>query len=451
MAILASLKNFFGMSTTDEEFDGDIEASLNESVQALPGVPVLQPATDVKSVANTEMPLGAPGDMPVEVADAVIDIVDEALPPFVRDCIDRDAQRRKLLEVMTPAMSGYVARIAAETRSAALSSTAGDRDKLQQEVEALRQERQRLDSKREEQSGQLLAEQRQRRALTERVRALEAKEATYEAEREQYELELKSLMNKLRVAEAGGEVAATAPSPAAVVDTETAEKLQASEQKVTELTARIEELTARLAQVEPMANELQTSRIHEAEFKAQVDAELLKSRQLRATVSELEQKLAKSDRAAEIESLNNTIATLQARLADTSAIDAMQATISAKDAEIADLQNRLSEATAPAALDALLAERQRMLNPEGEAETQQRAPKRRRGRPRKNPVAEEVSGAFNDVDDSASELANSVDWLLPGLDTASAHPQQVSDPEFGYQPAKKSAYAAADDNQPLLF
>ena len=434
MAILASLKRAFGLtSATEEDFDGEFESSLSDNMQVIPGVPVLQPATDSQSVAHTELPLSNGGDMPVEVADAVIDIVDEALPPFVRDCIDRDAQRRKLLAVMGPAMHSYVARIAADTRSAAMNSTAGDRDKLQQEVDALRQEREKLDAKREEQSSQLLAEQRQRRALTERVRALEAKETTYEAEKEQYELEIKSLMNKLRLAETAGDVVVPGGDDASMVVTESDSRqdlTEAHEKEVAQLNDQIATLTARLAELEPMANDLQAERIHVAEYKAQLDAELLKQRQLRAQVTEMEQKLTAADRTAEIESLNKRIASLQAKLDDTTEVDGLNATIAAKDEEIVDLQNRLAEATAPAKLEELLAERQRMLNPEGEADAADVKTKRRRGRPRKTEPHQPAA-----ADDPTLQLADQVDWLIPG-DEPAAVVQHVADPEFGYRPPK---------------
>ena len=138
--------------------------------------------------------------MPVELLDMITGIINESLPPLVKNSIDKESQRTMLADMLGQSFKEYVTRIAEITRSNALKAMDGDRSKLQIELDSLRSERKQLEAKRDEQKSQLLSEQRQRRALNDRVKDLEAQISAFEAERDQYQLEIKSMINKMRVA-----------------------------------------------------------------------------------------------------------------------------------------------------------------------------------------------------------------------------------------------------------
>ncbi|MCM1309491.1 MAG: hypothetical protein NC301_00510 [Bacteroides sp.] len=145
-----------------------------------------QPATAAESA-----------DLPEELLDAILAVINSQLPPIVAECIDRDAQRRRLAGLLGQPLSDF----AESARRKAVSELTGDRAKMQSELDSLRAERKEVAGKREEQKAALLSEQRQRRALSDRNRDLEAKIDQLDSEIEQYKLTISSLMNKMRVAE----------------------------------------------------------------------------------------------------------------------------------------------------------------------------------------------------------------------------------------------------------
>lgn len=169
------------------------------------------------------------GDEPVELIDTVLEVINSQLPPLVKDCINRDAQRQMLQTMLGSALTDYAAR----TRQEALSELTGDKAKMQKELEELRAEKKDVAARREEQKANLLSEQRQRRALQDRNRDLESKIAELDSEIEQHKLTISSLMNKVRVAEVTGDVS-----------DDVAEIITAKENEIAGLTAKVAELTA---------------------------------------------------------------------------------------------------------------------------------------------------------------------------------------------------------------
>lgn len=198
MGFQSTIKRMFGFSV--EDLDDDTDINLNTVDSQL--IPTLQPSADAPAPPATTLTTGPlPEDMPVEVIDGILSVVNESLPPLVKECLDKNAQRTRLYEAMGEQFKQYVARLATTASAEAQNAVSGDRSRLQTELEQLKTERKNLEQKREEQKEQILSEQRQRRALTERVRDLESKLNSYDAEKEQYQIEIKSLMNKIRASE----------------------------------------------------------------------------------------------------------------------------------------------------------------------------------------------------------------------------------------------------------
>lgn len=172
------LKKIFGADEADVEFD-DFDKPVSQASAATP----TQPLDD--------------SQLPVELLDAILDIINAQLPPIAAQCIDRAAQRRYLAE----ALGAPLIDLAESMKSKAIGELTGDRKKMQTELESLRTERKEFNAKREEQKAALLSEQRQRRALTDRNRDLEAKIDELDSQIEQHKLTIASMTNKLRVAE----------------------------------------------------------------------------------------------------------------------------------------------------------------------------------------------------------------------------------------------------------
>lgn len=199
MGIQTFFKRAFGFSVEELDEDGNMNINSVDSQM----IPTLSPSADAPAPAFTSLPVGGPlpDDMPVEIIDGILAVVNESLPSLVRDCLDRNAQRVRLYQAMGESFKEYVGRLAATAGDEARNAVNADRAKLKEELERVEADRKLIEQKRDEQKEQILSEQRQRRALTERLRDMEAKVQSFDAEREQYQLEVQSLVNKLRVAD----------------------------------------------------------------------------------------------------------------------------------------------------------------------------------------------------------------------------------------------------------
>jgi len=196
MAIMQSIKRAFGFATMDDDLDNDdlgcgpaaAESGHDDRHEGT------APDGNEQEATRSE-------EIPVEVIDSVLALINDALPPIVKECIDGEAQRRYLYAAMGDAIKSYLARIGGEARKEAFDSCGAERAKLQADIASLRAKEQKAEKERAEQQSSRLSAERQKRALTERVHDLESKVSALEAEREQLLLETKSLMNKLKVAE----------------------------------------------------------------------------------------------------------------------------------------------------------------------------------------------------------------------------------------------------------
>lgn len=223
-------------SDVDEEFD-DLDHSAATTVASD------QSAHGGPSAASAEI---APGEMPAELLDAILGIINAELPPIASKCIDREAQRRYLAS----ALGAPLTQFAEALKRKAVSELTGDRKKMQTELEELRADKKEFSSKREEQKAALLSEQRQRRALNDRNRDLESKIAELDSEIEQHKLTISSLMNKMRVAEVAEGDSEALREEISRLKEQIAEKdsaLQAKEQENTAMAEKIAEFESAAA------------------------------------------------------------------------------------------------------------------------------------------------------------------------------------------------------------
>lgn len=255
MGIQSFIKRAFGFSV--EELDEDGNVNLNSVDSQM--IPTLQPVADAPAPAATSQPVGGPlpDNMPVEIIDGILAVVNESLPSLVRDCLDRDAQRMRLYQAMGESFKEYVNRMAQTAGNEARNSVNADRARLKTEIERMTAERKQMEQKRDEQKEQILSEQRQRRALTERLHDMEMKMNSFDAEREQYQLQIRELVNKLKVADVRegddaelraeidrlrGEIKQLNADNAALRS-----DLEAKDTEINELTAKINELESTAA------------------------------------------------------------------------------------------------------------------------------------------------------------------------------------------------------------
>ena len=130
----------------------------------------------------------------------VVQVFNEALPGFIADSIDNEAQKRRLYDSLDAGLKEYIDNLTAETRTFCNAEWQSKHDSLAREMAELRRRSEEVEHRAAEFKQQQLSADRQKRALTERVNDLEHQRATLEAEREQYELENRSLMSRLKAA-----------------------------------------------------------------------------------------------------------------------------------------------------------------------------------------------------------------------------------------------------------
>ena len=138
------------------------------------------------------------GNCPEAIFNKVVEIFNESLPPFLRECVDPEKQARYIHDALDDSMKSYLAQIDRDADSRMKVKLENGQSALRQEIETLREKTKKIEDTSAEWKEQKLSAERQKRALSERVHDLEKQVDSFNAEKEQYELENKSLVNKLR-------------------------------------------------------------------------------------------------------------------------------------------------------------------------------------------------------------------------------------------------------------
>lgn len=195
MSLLNAFKKSLGLGETqdDELLDDSIEPVIPEMPHQ---VQTVQPMTEMP--AQTELTIDS--KKIDNIFDYVVATFNEALPTFLRDSVDSEAQKRKLYEGLDASVKNYLATLSQQTRRDCEARWAAEQANMRSEMDALKQKAKDIEQQRFDVKQQQLSADRQRRALAERVHDLEIQLASLEAEREQFDLENKSLINKLKVA-----------------------------------------------------------------------------------------------------------------------------------------------------------------------------------------------------------------------------------------------------------
>ena len=262
MSFIKSLKSAFGFSdpeTEEAELEG-IDATvvpLKARSEAIPADSPYHPSApdtvveDADSSAESEAvqtDVTESQVVPSEIFDTVVKVFNEALPVFLRDSMNREAQCEYLYRQLDDSMKLYLEKVASETRTRMNDRWEAERRSLQAQMSTLRAKVQKDEEESAETKKQHLSAERQKRALGERVRDLEAQLQKAEAENEQLSLENKSMANKLRVSSVLGTEAPDADFEAA----------KALAMKVNELTAALEAANTSLDEARQQAVEART-------------------------------------------------------------------------------------------------------------------------------------------------------------------------------------------------
>lgn len=211
MAFFNKLKSVFGFSGEEYEIEEN-ELSQRDatvtplaqrrqaaSASAKPDEKVVTPGGSANvAPCETQTSELQKGNCPAAIFNKVVEIFNESLPPFLRECVDPEKQARYIHDALDDSMKSYLAQIDKDADSRMKVKLENGQSALRQEIETLRKKTKKIEDTSAEWKEQKLSAERQKRALSERVHDLEKQVDSFNAEKEQYELENKSLVNKLR-------------------------------------------------------------------------------------------------------------------------------------------------------------------------------------------------------------------------------------------------------------
>lgn len=264
-------------------------------------------------------------ELPVEMYNGVLAIINSTIPTFVRECLDVEAEKRAIAKALGPHIKNAILKACRQIEEDARSYWDAERAEMANRIEqAETRGKEAIESAKLAQTKAASAEA-QRKAVSERCHSLENRVAELEAECEQFSLENKSLVNKIKVAQVHADDAAHYR--------EEAEKLR---RQIAELKEK------------PTAESL-------AEVEAKWSGEVAKLQQEIATKDADIDALAKkaeetaSQLASTREELNEALATLDIANEVQEQVDKLSDQLKARDAKIAAMREQWDKKEAEAA------------------------------------------------------------------------------------------------------
>ncbi len=191
MAFIQKLRHYLGF---DDENDEIFTDSDEDSV----AVPATSTASDISQTGT--LTGRSDENLTADIFTAVVSLFNESLPPFLKETVDTDAQKRYIYDSLDSSLKQRLAEAENEAARRAESRFRSEHSSLRNEIDTLKAKSHDLEQKNADIQRQQLSADRQKRALSDRVHDLESQIAALEAEREQYDLENKSLLNKIKAA-----------------------------------------------------------------------------------------------------------------------------------------------------------------------------------------------------------------------------------------------------------
>lgn len=263
-------------------------------------------------------------ELPVEMYNGVLAIINSTIPTFVRECLDVEAEKRAIAKALGPHIKNAMLKACRQIEEDARSYWDAERAEMANRIEqAEARGKEAIESAKLAQTKAASAEA-QRKAVSERCHSLENRVAELEAECEQFSLENKSLVNKIKVAQVHADDAAH------------------YREEAEELRRQIAELKEK-----PTAESL-------AEVEAKWSGEVAKLQQEIATKDADIDALAKkaeetaSQLASTREELNEALATLDIANEVQEQVDKLSDQLKARDAKIAAMREQWDKKEAEA-------------------------------------------------------------------------------------------------------
>ena len=294
----------------EEEEERIMESQGEEDIAVSSGATVVKDGVD---------------ELPIEMYNGVLSIINSTIPTFVRECLDVEAEKRAIAKALGPHIKGAIEKARKQIEENAQRKWDSERAEMSARVEQAELAGKEAAERAEQDRAKVMSADAQRKAVTERCRTLENRVAELEAEREQFDLENKSLINKVKVAQVHADDAAHYREEAEDLRKQIAELKEKSASEVNaEVESRWSDEVARLQQ----------------EIAAK-DADI-------DTLTKKEQETA-SELAAVREELNEALDTLDIANEVQMQVDKLSDQIKTRDAKIAEMREQWNKKEAEAA------------------------------------------------------------------------------------------------------
>lgn len=200
MSIFQSIKRALGFDPEEDELSAEefetVDYSGNRSGESdSPKIRIPEACVSTESISELKAE-----DAPESLFTEVLAIFNESLPPFIKDSIDREAQKKLIYDTLSESVRKYIEQLNASAKKNTAIQWAKDKNAMTEQIKEISAKLERAKESEQEAKKNQLSADRQKRAMTERLHDLETQVANLQAEHEQYELENKSLINKLRAA-----------------------------------------------------------------------------------------------------------------------------------------------------------------------------------------------------------------------------------------------------------
>ena len=166
----------------EEEEERIMESQGEEDIAVSSGAAVVKDGVD---------------ELPIEMYNGVLSIINSTIPAFVRECLDVEAEKRAIAKALGPHIKGAIEKARKQIEENAQRKWDNERAEMSARVEQAELAGKEAAERAEQDRAKVMSADAQRKAVTERCRTLENRVAELEAEREQFDLENKSLINRL--------------------------------------------------------------------------------------------------------------------------------------------------------------------------------------------------------------------------------------------------------------
>lgn len=328
MSIFSNIKHYLGFGPgtdpTDPIFaDKETTGTQNSAVSS---------PTDAKQSAG---PVEFDPKMQDAIFDKVVEVFNEALPTFLSQSVNPEAQRSFLRSKLDEGINLYLESLKQSAEAFCELQWQARQADMADELASIKQKADEVEQRAKDFQQKQLSADRQKRALTERVHDLESQVSRLESEREQFELENRSLMSRLKVANVHQDEIDKLNAELEAARTEASSLRENPDAVPAEMVQKIEEMT--LA-IDTLNDQLRIANEMNANLRGSLNEAEDKNKEQASEIAQLNELVGQFDSAvAQMEKTNELVGNLQNQ------VKTLKETVAQRDSEIKSLNQTIKE------------------------------------------------------------------------------------------------------------